>query len=130
MSDNSVEPPNSDGEERLSEAELLHRPAGRAQYRHERQQQQLETARLQRRRERQLREQRREQLREQRRQQEQYIYQTLLTDAVVQDEVATPALVSRCWPRHEAWHAAARSELPDVLTFQRCWALLSRRGGR
>ena len=30
--------------------------------------------------------------------------------------------LSLCWPRHEAWHAAAHDELPSVLSFSQCLA--------
>ena len=76
VSDNPVEPPDSDNEDRLSETELVRRYATRIHL----QQRRREIAR----RLRQLRERQILQEQEQRQQQEQ---------------------INLCWPRHAAWHA-------------------------
>ena len=123
MSDNSVEPPDSDDDDRLSESALLQRYVAQILHLREQERRRLKIAQL-----RQLREQQAREQQEQQRQQGQRMHsrgqRTREQQQQRLQEQQNPRQehFSLCWPRHGAWHAAAHEELPSVLSFSQCLA--------
>ena len=118
MSDNPVEPPDSDDDDRLSETALLQRYAARILHLQEQERRRLKTAQLRRLREQQAREQQEQQRRQgqRMRSREQQVREQQRQQLQEQQRTRQERF-SLCWPRHKAWHATAHNELPGVLSF-------------